>query len=288
MKKITGFIHFFVRKLHIEGFFVHFLNRIDPFFTKFIPLPEEYNHPTFKTVTRNGVKFNLHLNDYMQWHIFADLPDFSWQKATEYLQSEGVILDIGANVGAFSLKLAQQIKQKDKQNCKVIAFEPNPFVCEAFQKNVSLNPSLQKIIRLEKIALGAKNEESQFVFSNTNSGGGKVLRDDSTQGISIEIKTLDNYLQEQKIQNVLFIKIDVEGFEPFVIEGAKETIRRYKPKLYIEMTEKWFKEHNSSTQIIMDYLETENYQLFVEMGASFIPVAKVNLLLLEQYNLLAI
>ena len=107
MKAITQITHHIVGRMRLENLFA-FLGKRTPFFNKFIPHPSYYHSRPKKIVVRDQVRFDLNVTDYMQWHVFAHLPDYSWKKAADYLRPNSHILDIGANCGAFSLKLAQK------------------------------------------------------------------------------------------------------------------------------------------------------------------------------------
>lgn len=228
----------------------------------------------------------------MQWYIYADLPDLSWVKAQNYLKDNACIIDIGANCGAFSLKLAERIYAKGLLNCKIIAFEPNPYIYKKLEENLRLNTHLVPVVKPHLIGLGNKGGSFEMIFNEHNSGGGKVILDLKTsldKRIKIEMKTLDNFTEEQNLSNISFIKIDVEGLEPLVIEGGKKTIEQHKPALYIEMTDKWFKEHGYSQHDIISYLKHLNYQLYAEINGKFVDLSSIpSLDKIEQYNLLAI
>lgn len=274
MKAHTRLVHTLVYWLRLSRLLV-WLKRLHPFFGKFIPLPSFFPSPTYYTVRRNGAVFRLDVSDFMQWHIFADLEDDSWQQAALHLQSNALVVDVGANVGAFSLKLAQQIVQNQTITvCHIIAFEPNPVIFERLAANLQLNSAaLQAVVQLERLALGHQTGEMAFVFSPTNSGGGRL----SNQGeVKVKTERFDDYWLRIGKPMVCFMKIDVEGFEPFVIEGAAQCLTTCRPVLYIEMTEQWFQSQGRSSAEILTLLDQLSYEYTLP---SPVPA---------QYNLLAI
>lgn len=103
MKIYTRLVHSIVRFFRIENLCIS-LGRKKSFFLKALPLSSEYECGTFVTIKRNDVFFKVDRADYMQWYLYADLPDISWKKALVELKSNCVVLDIGANCGQFSLR----------------------------------------------------------------------------------------------------------------------------------------------------------------------------------------
>lgn len=289
MKQLTQIAHKVVKGLRLENAFA-FLGKNTPIFTKFIPHPEAYAANPEKTVVRDGVKFSLTLTDFMQWHVFAHLPDYSWKKAAEHLQDQSHVLDVGANCGAFSLKLAQHAHQQNKQGVTVHAFDPNPYIVKKLQHNLSLNPQLEALVKVHAIGLGAENITAPMVFSDTNTGGARVLAQTEEGKVMVSVKTIDSFVEEQQIEAISFIKIDVEGYEPFVFLGAKQTIRKFRPAMYIEITDEWFRGNGYTKEFVFEQLTQENYQIFVEIDHKFIDIAEVIEAIdqIPQFNILAL
>ncbi len=140
------------------------------------------------------------------------------------------ILDIGANIGCTSILFGELSK-------KVYSFEPSPTTFSYLQKNI-LQSGL-KNIEVLNIGLGSSSGESTITFSPANRSGGFVSN--LTQASightveNIQIKTVDEILESLKPPAVNFIKIDVEGFEGHVIQGAKATIAKNNPIVVLEL-----------------------------------------------------
>lgn len=289
MKSITKIIHQIVFGLRLENLFA-FFGKKSPFFNKFIPHPEAYKANPEKVVTRDQVKFKLTLTDFMQWHIFAHLPDYSWKKASGFLENNTHVLDVGSNCGAFSLKLAHQAYSEKLNNVTVHAFDPNPYIVEKLEHNLSLNPHLSNIVKMHPMGLGAESITAPMTFSDANTGGARVLSQESEGKIMVEISKIDDFVEKHRIEHLSFIKIDVEGYEPFVLLGAQKTIQKFRPAMYIEITDEWFKTHGYSKEFVFDLLTKENYQLLIEIEHKFIDIANFKDQLDQQFqfNLLAL
>ena len=152
----------------------------------------------------------------------------------DYLVSLGsidkVVLDIGAHTGHHSLFLS-------KFADTVWSFEPYEKLLVRFREMVSLN----KIdnIRIEAIGLG--DEEARLPFYEPgfwNIGEGSFLYSgskESSSGESMRIRPGDAVAHERQIENVRLIKIDIEGYEKFALDGLAETLERDRPLIVMEL-----------------------------------------------------
>ncbi len=285
MKKITKSVHDFIRYLQLDDLISEYLQFI-PYFWKLIPTNKEYPKIVVKRVKRGGLHFELQLSDYMQWHIYANMPELLWEKTWDRISNNTTILDVGANVGAFTLKTASFLKNKGISH-NLYAFEPNPLIYPKLDRNLSLNPHLNSSISLEQLALSSTSGDMYFDFNEDNSGGGKLASYDT--GIKVKVETLDSFVLRRDIKKVSLIKIDVEGFEPAVLKGARNTIEVYRPMLILEMTDQWFREIDSSTTEIIQYLIDLDYFIIADVDGRIQPKMSIEDIPQSfQFNILAI
>lgn len=152
--------------------------------------------------------------------------------------AEGVVLDIGANSGVFSLAASAMGASQ------VIAFEPLRRVADIARGNAALNPGFG--IRVESKALGSAPGKA-LIFDPGGSAPTSASLDSDfveqlkeTQGITggqeykVQLTSVDDYVVAEKILKVALAKIDVEGFEHAVLRGMQETLLRDRPALIIE------------------------------------------------------
>jgi FkbM family methyltransferase len=149
------------------------------------------------------------------------------------LEPDATVLDIGANLGVMTVQLARRVP-----NGKVHAFEPEPSAFHILTRVVA-SYRLQNVV-LHNCALGNRSGEVEMITPVKNSvrqhGNSMVIRSDH-QGVGIRfrapVKRLDDLASifGSKIQA---IKLDVEGNEPFVIEGGHELIASCHPMMYVE------------------------------------------------------
>lgn len=173
--------------------------------------------------------------------------DLSYDKAKAFVQYEkadkdliethlkngDVFLDIGANIGHFSFYFKQKFPQLE---CKL--FEPIPWLGECIKNTIEEN-KLEKIEHYP-MALSDHAGEAEFFIDTFNDGGHSLLEDKLSgrskkgRSVKVEVKRLDDF----DFSKVDFIKADVQGAEKLLVKGALSTIKKYKPKMLIEVASK--------------------------------------------------
>jgi len=141
------------------------------------------------------------------------------------VSSGGLALDVGANIGFMSMAIASS-------GCNVVAFEPQPALYDLLREN--LVPKVGNTTTCWQYALSDFNGVStmpRIRYGEKGNYGGLALGQRSDLGtITVECRTLDS----MSFDKIGFIKIDVEGHEMQVLRGARETILRNRPIMYIE------------------------------------------------------
>jgi FkbM family methyltransferase len=168
------------------------------------------------------------------------------------------VLDIGANIGIVSLRLAQLVGEKGK----VHAFEPNPELYKILEKTIQRNHALN--LRPHPIALGARMAEMELRIRGGNSGSGSLILNDSItdcKSVSVPVRTLDSIVASEKIEAIRLIKIDVEGFEAEVFRGGSHVLKSIRPQaILFEFIEKW--EGRLGDQPVFEMLKAAGYGFF--------------------------
>jgi FkbM family methyltransferase len=200
----------FVRKTHFKGKVVT-VSEID---SKYLPqgdLVEEVN----------GIKYKFNLADDIQKYIYFNVYERREMNMILPLISEGsVCMDVGANVGFYALNFAKRIGS----NGKVYAFEASPTVATRLKENCSLN-SFGNRVKIQDWAVSSKEGEVSFSISaQSNSGWGHIGNDARFEKISVKTNTLDNFFKEERVEKVDFMKVDIEGAEDDLMEGAKAVL----------------------------------------------------------------
>jgi FkbM family methyltransferase len=168
-----------------------------------------------------GYDLKLALDEQIQRDIALgqfELEESGWVEA--FLQPGMVFVDVGANIGLYSLLAASRVGSQGK----VIAFEPSPYCHDRFQATVTANAISQ--IAIERTALGDAPGELDLVVEHQGLHSPSFLAKEGDLRYRVPVTTFDAYLARSGLGHVDLMKIDVEGFEPNVIRGAAAALRR--------------------------------------------------------------
>ena len=139
------------------------------------------------------------------------------RRSIELCKKRDVALDIGANVGLWSRDLVKSFG-------RVIAFEPVGIFRECLERNVTGDN-----FEVRPVALGDQDTQGTMIITEDNSGHSHL--DPATMGTGdVQVIRLDNL----NYHDINYIKIDCEGYEYRILQGAEQTIRRCRPIMVIE------------------------------------------------------
>jgi FkbM family methyltransferase len=227
---------------------------------KAAPGPLLYDKGSTRTASRFGINFELELSDYPGWSLYFHSPVDSSRGLLQFVNEGDTILDIGGNIGQTALMCAQKVGPSGS----VISFEPFPETIAKFERNLELNPSIQNV-KLEKFGLGHEAVKVQMVQDDANNSAGNRVVEPGEKvefiAVEIPIKVLDDYVREAQLEKIDLIKIDVEGFEMDVLYGAKETLKRYKPRLFVEVSDEKLRMQNSTSEKLVSFVRSYGYSI---------------------------
>jgi FkbM family methyltransferase len=143
------------------------------------------------------------------------------QATFPYIKNFRHAVDVGAHVGLWSRILARCFR-------RLTAFEPIEAYRTCFQMNVPAGQGCD--LELQPVALARTEEVLRFDILPESSGATHVKPDEASGGLQVLAQTLDSFA----LSPVDFLKIDCEGYECFVVEGAEEMIRRERPCILVE------------------------------------------------------
>jgi FkbM family methyltransferase len=171
--------------------------------------------------------------------ILAD-GQYEWAETAivgQLLRAGSVAIDVGANIGYYTSLFHLLAGSRGL----VHSFEANPFTAALLK--MALQQNNWNAVRINNVAVGNKPGRMSVKAMNLAEAmaddslnlGGWMLRESEEGDWDIEVTTLDKYVKDNKIEKVHFLKVDVEGFELKVIQGADTLIRKFKPYLLLEM-----------------------------------------------------
>lgn len=186
-------------------------------------------HGRGMVVPANGARFLYDSDDLINLKIAlvgAHEFDTTYFIRTRLLSSD-VFVDIGANIGYFSVLAARQLTHG-----QVVAVEPSPRNHAALRTNVELN-GLGNVRAVQRILWRESGRRLELhVVDPHNLGANSVLGSGTTDVVGISL-TLDDLATELGLERIDAIKIDVEGAELDVLLGAARCFRRFRPRLLI-------------------------------------------------------
>ncbi|MFH0961320.1 MAG: FkbM family methyltransferase [archaeon] len=139
-----------------------------------------------------------------------------------------IILDIGAHIGLYSLKVASEFP-----NAIIFAFEPSGVNYYALEENISI--SRKTNIFPVKMAVSDRNGSVTLFNDPRGSGTNTIVNRISNNTEKVLAVTVDAFVRKRRLRSVDFMKIDVEGAEEAVLRGAESTIKRFRPALSVEL-----------------------------------------------------
>lgn len=176
------------------------------------------------------------------------LPEYSLaNRIKEELPSSFTYVDIGSNIGTTIWLFA------DKAS-RVLAFEPIPHLYNTIESSIRQNGT--KNVLLRKKAIG---ERSGTIFMHNNDNSSVLTIGAGQEAIEAIVSTLDDEMKAET--RIDLIKIDVEGFELEVLNGAKASIDKFRPKILLELHPGFIKSYGHTIYEVINFLNERNYRI---------------------------
>lgn len=188
-------------------------------------------NPLRNTITIGDLPLGLRLRAYKRDAVGRGLyrrkvhePNLTKLLLTRFANSaEKNFIDVGANIGYFSCLMSKLAGPAGK----VLAIEPEPQNLKLLEQNIKIN-NLTNVV-VHPCALGASEGSAMLgLYKSSNRGRHSLLEKDAKSRIKVPVRTLDDVARNsgRNVSSWSLVKIDVEGYEGFVIDGAKETLPR--------------------------------------------------------------
>ena len=209
--------------------------------------------------TRSGLQMDLDLGDWVDQHVYAvGLYEVGVAGVAASLLTAGATaVDIGANIGFFSLLFGQLVGPSGR----VLAFEPQPRIVDRLVRNVGLNPNLP----IQVDARAVSDAPGRLEFFNGSPGHSGIAslrrREDASDVTTVEVVALDEVLGED--HHVQLIKIDIEGAELHALRGMQRTIEKCSPDLIVEVSDHFLRGMGGSGRELCEHLWQYGYTMYV-------------------------
>ena len=189
------------------------------------------------------------------------------------------VIDIGANIGEMSVTFAEAVGP----NGRVVAFEPIPFLADAITKTARINAYDHLTVVNAAVSVNSGTLHIDVRYSPdkiVDSGGSQVKQFPTGASVPVETFTLDAWCSANQSPNtdISLIKIDVEGHELQVLQGARRTLTDHKPALALEIGH----ESQQNRAEIAEILDEIGYSPSAVMfRAGFLPVTWDEIVLMD-------
>lgn len=174
--------------------------------------------------------------------------------------SEPVFLDIGANIGLMSLNVFSEYP-----NARIYSFEPGTHQYSLFQQTITSN-QLEDSIYLYNVALSNKTGVATFASHESQHVSGDGFLDTGRAGksstVSVQTQTLDNWWKAKNCPLIHALKVDTEGSELWVLQGALAVIKACAPDIFIEINSKNLRPYPHNSDDVYYWLKENDYSLY--------------------------
>lgn len=204
----------------------------------------------------NNVVFDLDLSQVIDSSLYysGSFEPKSEEIIRKYLTPGMKIIDIGANIGYHTFYMAKLVGPEGL----VYAIEPTNWAIKKIKKNLSLNPSINNVI-IAQLCLSDKSLGIQRLSFQSSY---RLDNHDERELESVEVLTLDDFIRNFGIEEVDFVKLDVDGFEGKILDGALECIKRNRPIILFELNPTEIVQTDHTVSGIFELLENFGYQLY--------------------------
>jgi FkbM family methyltransferase len=212
-------------------------------------------------LTVSCVKLVAHITPYVEPEILG---------LKKLIKDGDVCIDVGAAAGLYTVVLSKLVGPSGR----VLSIEPLVFA----------HPGLSRLLGTRSyhnvtnycFAIGSKSGKSSIsvpigkfgpitgrsFLTNGASGLGSNSEFGRHKDVEVQVDTLDEFCQREHLERLDFIKIDVEGAEKQVFQGALKTIGRFKPAILVEIEDRHLKRFGYKSQDIVEDLTKRGYQMY--------------------------
>lgn len=217
-----------------------------------------------RVISRNGVSFEVDLSEGIDLSLFL-FGSFQKNVTRSHLfriPDDAVMIDVGANIGSICLPLIQACPHGH-----LYAFEPTNFAFEKLLRNISLNSALENRIEAIQSRVSSKSEtvEATKIFSSwklsQDENGSHPVHHGTAMEATGESISIDDFVRERGLERLDFIKVDTDGYELDVFNGALSTLGKMKPVVVFELTRYLLEEKGISFSQIEEVFLPWGYRL---------------------------
>ncbi|WP_207725147.1 FkbM family methyltransferase [Anaerocolumna cellulosilytica] len=192
----------------------------------------------------------------------------------QFLDGKKDVIDVGANIGFYSVLFAKNLSS----NNRVIAIEPTKEGIKRLRYNLLLNEVNQTVEVFEGAAsnnnMDALLETIEGKEEYSSLGDIKYPGLENERVIKDKVKciTLDSLVKEKQLSPG-FLKIDVEGSEYLVLQGARNTLSTFRPVILSEVCEEYLQKSGTSVKAVIQFIQSCKYDVF-DVSSPLSPISR--------------
>jgi FkbM family methyltransferase len=231
-----------------------------------------YTRGQLTRVRRGGFLFDLDLTDFVDQYLYLGAYEKQdYDELTSIMPVGGVFLDVGAHIGIYTLAMARAAGPSGS----VHSFEPNPASFARLSHHVLQNGLAN--VRLNQVAVGSAEGRAKLnAPTKENSGAASLLSTNmparfGARPIEVQVTSLDAYCKRHTFERVDVIKIDCQGYELQVLEGASNVLQTFRPRLLLEYDVDWLLAAGASGTELCSMLKRARYECLQRYHGRLVP-----------------
>jgi FkbM family methyltransferase len=207
-------------------------------------------------------------------YVFGDSLEPELCNLQHFLEPGDVFVDVGANVGVFTVKAAKEVGNHGL----VVAIEP--FIETAFRLSQNVRANGYNNVRVRNFCLGQSTQHARLHLNKGKPNSFSLVPNGHSESVSVLSVSLDDLCRWENLERLDYLKIDAEGAEAAILEGGQETIRRFRPIVQVEITicksalglnYRRFAAPNSLNHVFIPAENAKAVETAVELGWAEIP-----------------
>jgi FkbM family methyltransferase len=233
-----------------------------------------------EVVSRGGFAYDLDLSQGIDFAIYLGIYERRTRAALRRLvKRDALVLDIGANIGAHTLTLAELVGPAGR----VLAFEPTDYAFTKLSRNLALNPELARRVTAHHCFLAGTDADavpsaiySSWPLASEDGLHAKHLgREMKTE--TARARSIDSVLAEVADRPVSLVKLDVDGFECDVLKGATKLLTETRPVFVMELAPYVLVERGASLSELLSFFVPRGYRFYDEHTGQALPSSATGL-----------
>jgi len=177
---------------------------------------------TFLISCFHGDNYDAKIVDRLDKHMIEGPYGYRKEGFDVTVSKNDIVIDVGAWIGDFSAYASSK-------GATCYAFEPSSKAFSILCKTAQLNKNIYPVQK----GIGDKESELLLLSTGLDASNSVVTEDDTVPSEKITIITLDQFVEENKLEKIDFIKADIEGYERNLLKGATQVLKKYAPKIAI-------------------------------------------------------